>query len=195
MHKISLDAGFGCPHRLQLSNDTSGLYGGRGTGGCIYCNERGSGYGNPVFLEGGTGYGYTVANAPESVFKENIFYLKEYIKKSKKILRKKYRAEKFILYFQSFSNTLAPPDRLRELFLLDLSDDITGISIGTRADLINGEILELLNSLKIGELYSEKIPGGRDIVIELGLQTVNESTLKFINRGETFSTFKERMCD
>ncbi|MCJ7833062.1 MAG: TIGR01212 family radical SAM protein, partial [Deltaproteobacteria bacterium] len=83
VQKISLDAGLTCPNRD----------GTKGTGGCIYCNDRGSGTG-------------THAQTPS---------IGRQILQGKTILKKRYGADKFIAYFQSFSNTYAPVETLRAL--------------------------------------------------------------------------------
>jgi len=82
VQKISLDAGLGCPNRDGTV----------GRGGCIYCNEKGSGTGAARFAD-----------------------ISEQVRTGKEKLARKYRAKKFIAYFQSFSNTYAPLPRLAAL--------------------------------------------------------------------------------
>jgi len=149
VQKISLDAGLTCPNRDGLIS----------TGGCIYCNSRGSGTG---------------------AFKKGIS-ITEQIVKGKEFLRKRYKAKKFIAYFQSFSNTYGPYERLQGLYEEALAiDDIVGLSIGTRPDCIDESILTLLEDYTKEHL----------IWIEYGIQSIHDRTLKFINRGHDVNCFK-----
>lgn len=131
--------------------------------GCIYCNNRGSGTG--AYAKG--------------------ISITEQIICAKQALSKRYKARKFIAYFQSFSNTYAPVDRLKNLYDEALSiDDVVGLSIGTRPDCVNELILQLLQS------YAKK----HLIWIEYGLQSANDATLDFINRGHNFECFKKAVA-
>ncbi|MFP3867873.1 MAG: TIGR01212 family radical SAM protein [Desulfobacteraceae bacterium] len=113
VQKITLDAGLTCPNRD----------GRVGTGGCIYCNPRGSGTG-----AWSQGKSITVQ-----------------LQEGRARLGKRYQAKKFIAYFQSFCNTYAPLDRLKTLYEEALAfPEIVGLSIGTRPDCLSAEILELL---------------------------------------------------
>jgi len=116
-------------------------------------------------------------------------YLNEYLQelqsqfyKTKRHLRQKYGAKKFIVYFQSFTNTFAPLATLQTLYEKALSfDDVVGISIGTRTDCMSEEILQLLNEL--GK--------NKEVWVEYGIQTIYDSTLEKINRGHNFANIKE----
>ena len=125
------------------------------TNGCIFCGNRGSGeHLKPL-------------NIPSQV--QNFF--NSY---------KAFRANKFIVYFQNFTNTYDTIENLKEKYDSALIDDrIVGISIATRPDCITEEICKLLNS------YKNKY----EIFVELGLQTSNDKTAKFINRGYDSKTF------
>lgn len=128
--------------------------------GCIYCGNHGSG---PIFDE-----------HPPSITEQIIA--------GKKALKKKYKAEKFIVYFQAFTNTYAPLEILKRKYDEALSiDDIVGIAIGTRPDCIDNNILDML------EEYANKY----HVWIEYGLQSIHDRTLKLINRGHDSSTFFE----
>jgi len=128
--------------------------------GCIYCNSRGSGTG---------------------AFKNGIS-ITDQILMGKKNLGRRYKAKKFMAYFQSFSNTYAPVDKLEKLYDEALSvEDIVAISIGTRPDCINDDILNLL------ENYAKEYL----VWMEYGLQSVHDKTLNLINRGHDFQCFKE----
>ncbi|MDD3579815.1 MAG: TIGR01212 family radical SAM protein [Desulfobacca sp.] len=148
VQKITLDAGLTCPNRD----------GRVGTGGCIYCNPRGSGTGAWA-----KGKGITVQ-------------LQEGIAR----LGKRYKAKKFIAYFQSFCNTYAPLGQLKALYDEALAfPEIIGLSIGTRPDCLSEEILALLAHYARTHL----------IWLELGLQSAHDATLRRINRGHDAACF------
>lgn len=88
-------------------------------------------------------------------------------------------AEKFIAYFQNYSNTYADINKLREIYKQAIDEDIVQIAISTRPDCISDEILDLLEELK------KKI----DVSIEMGLQTANYHTLVKMNRGHTLAEY------
>jgi radical SAM protein (TIGR01212 family) len=96
--------------------------------------------------------------------------------------REEYGAEKFLVYFQSFTNTYAPFETLKALYEKALSfDDVVGLSIGTRSDSITEETLE----------YLAKLNEKKEIWIEFGIQSVYDETLKRINRGHDSANVKE----
>jgi radical SAM protein (TIGR01212 family) len=96
--------------------------------------------------------------------------------------REEYGAQKFLVYFQSFTNTYAPFETLKALYEKALSfDNVVGLSIGTRSDSITEETLEYLSKL------NEK----KEIWIEFGIQSVYDETLKRINRGHDSANVKE----
>lgn len=96
--------------------------------------------------------------------------------------REEYGAQKFLVYFQSFTNTYAPLETLKALYEKALSfPDVIGLSIGTRSDSITDETLDYLASLN-----KEK-----EIWIEFGIQSVFDETLEKINRGHTSENVKE----
>ncbi|MGO9313476.1 MAG: TIGR01212 family radical SAM protein [Syntrophobacteraceae bacterium] len=147
VQKITLDAGLSCPNRD----------GTLGRGGCIYCNEKGSGTGAARFAG-----------------------ISEQIRAGKERLARKYKAEKFIAYFQSFSNTYAPLSRLEALYGEALADpDIVGLSIGTRPDCVSDETLDYLAQLAQSHL----------ICMEYGLQSAKDETLERIGRGHSVAAF------
>jgi radical SAM protein (TIGR01212 family) len=95
---------------------------------------------------------------------------------------REYGAEKFLVYFQSFTNTYAPFETLKALYEKALSfDNVVGLSIGTRSDSITEETLEYL-----AELNKDK-----EIWIEFGIQSVYDETLERINRGHSSDNVKE----
>lgn len=97
-------------------------------------------------------------------------------------LRREYGATKFLVYFQSFTNTYAPFDTLKALYDEALSyDDVVGLSIGTRSDSITQETLD----------YLAELSKSKEIWIEFGIQSVYDSTLERINRGHDAQNVKE----
>ncbi|MCR1897584.1 TIGR01212 family radical SAM protein [Irregularibacter muris] len=128
-------------------------------GGCIYCGEEGAGYEN---LSNTLSVGQQM--------KENISYI-----------RKKYKAQKFIGYFQNFTNTYMPLETFKRHVKEACIEDVVELSISTRPDCISNEYLDFLYKIK-----EEK---GINITIELGLQSVNYHTLVKINRGHTLGEF------
>lgn len=130
-----------------------------GIGGCIFCSEKGS--------------GELIKQSSESITKQVKDYFNSYRAK---------RANKFIVYFQNFSNTYDTLDNLKKKYDSSLIDDrIVGISIATRPDCINEEIAKLIKS------YSDRYY----VCVELGLQTASEEIGRIINRGYTTSQFLE----
>lgn len=150
VQKITIDAGLGCPNRD----------GRIATGGCIYCNDRGSGTGAHAGGMSITGQ----------------------LLQGKQRLARRYKAKKFIAYFQSFSNTYAPVATLRSLYGEALAvDDVVGISIGTRPDCIDEDVLDLLAEFDRRCL----------VWLEIGLQSAHDATLARINRGHDFACFQQ----
>jgi len=154
---------FGC--RVQKITVDAGLScpnrdGRLSFGGCIYCNAKGSG-------TGAHAQGLSVS---------------EQLIRGKEALSRRYKAKKFIAYFQSFSNTYSSLEKLRSLYDEALAvEDVAGLSIGTRPDCVNEAILQLLES------YAKD----RLIWIEYGLQSAHDATLAFINRGHNLQCFKD----
>lgn len=102
------------------------------------------------------------------------------------IQKAKSAGNKFIAYFQSYTNTYAPVDYLRTLFTEAISHpSIVGLSIGTRPDCLPEDVLDLL-----GELNQIK-----PVWVELGLQTCHEKTALFIRRGYPLSVFEKAVSD
>lgn len=130
-----------------------------GVGGCVFCGEAGAAFEN------------LPCDMP----------VKEQFHKNKEYIGKKYKSNKFIAYFQNYSNTYMPLDKFKEYICEIAQEDIVEIAISTRPDCISDEYLDFLKSVK-NEYNIE-------ISIELGLQTVNYHTLKTINRGHTLAEF------
>ncbi len=129
-----------------------------GYGGCIYCN-------NDSFR-------------PSAC--RSVKPLREQIREGISYIKRRYSADRFIVYFQPYTNTYAPVDRLRELYLTALEEpSVVGLAIGTRPDCIDEEKLQFLESL--AQRYF--------ILVEYGLQSIYDETLRFINRGHDYATF------
>lgn len=100
----------------------------------------------------------------------------------KDVMLKKWPNAKYIGYFQANTNTYAPLSELKEKYELILKqDNVVGLNIATRPDSITPEVYD----------YLEDLNKRTDLVIELGLQTINEKTAKYINRGSTLKEFED----
>jgi hypothetical protein len=127
-------------------------------GGCIYCDGRGS-------MLRQTGELPSVG---------------EQIRRGKAFYHRNGKAEKYIAYFQTFTNTYAPAERLKALYDEALAEeDVIGLAIGTRPDCVPDETLALIRS------YAERC----DVWLEFGLQSIHDRTLMAINRGHDAAAF------
>lgn len=121
------------------------------TGGCIFCSALGGG----EFAAHGT-------DIPQQ------------LERAKKRVEAKIKTGKYIAYFQSFTNTYGPYERLKRLFYEAIAPDyIVGLSIGTRPDCLPDSTVDLL----------EEINQIKPVTVELGLQTADDSVAAYINRG------------
>lgn len=126
--------------------------------GCIFCSQNGSGDFTP----------------------QNTYSIDEQIHLAIAKVRNKIKEDKFIAYFQSFTNTYAPVDYLETIFMTAIHNPkIVGVAIGTRPDCLGEDVLTLLN----------KLNHIKPVFIELGLQTIHESTAKYINRCYPLSVY------
>lgn len=127
--------------------------------GCIYCDRKGSGTGAKIL---------------------NDLSIKEQLTTGIDWARNRYGAEKYIAYFQSYTNTFAPVAVLKDLYDQALScEGVVGLSIGTRPDCVDREKLELIYSYR----------GNYLVWIEYGLQSSHDKTLEAINRGHDVKAF------
>lgn len=116
---------------------------------------------------------------------------------TKERLERKFGAKKFLVYFQSFTNTYAPLDTLKTLYEKALSlDGVIGLSIGTRTDCITDETLDYLVELKNRALPKSLLNEGQidtnyEIWLEYGIQSIYDETLARINRGHDYANVKE----
>ena len=152
---------FGC--RVSKVNVDGGFTcpnrdGSRGTGGCIYCD-------NSSF------------SPRETV---SVIPIEEQMAAGMAYHRTRLRSEKFLIYFQKFTNTYAPTERLADLYRRALNHpDVVGISVGTRPDSISDQTIELLSELA----------RDRYVCVELGLQSMDDAILDRINRGHTLAEY------
>lgn len=110
----------------------------------------------------------------------NLLSVEEQIEQGVKNLSQRFKAQKFMSYFQAYSNTYKPVNELEKIYNSSLNHkDIVGISIGTRPDCVDEEKLNLISSYK-DDYYTW---------IEYGLQSIHDKTLKKINRGHDFVAF------
>ncbi|MFW5991627.1 MAG: TIGR01212 family radical SAM protein [Halanaerobiaceae bacterium] len=133
-----------------------------GVGGCTFCGEEGAGF----------------ENSPQKrSVKKQLFEMREYIGEN-------YGAEKFIAYFQSFTNTYLPLNKLKKYIRESMEvEDIVEIALSTRPDCISERYLNQLNSLV------KRIKPEISLSLELGLQTVNYHILKEVKRGHGLAEF------
>ena len=128
------------------------------TGGCIFCDDGGS---------------FSQAHS-------NKLSIEEQVKTGIETLSNRFKAEKFMSYFQAFSNTYKPVNELEKIYKASLCDDkIVGLSIGTRPDCVDEDKLRLISSFK-DDYYTW---------VEYGLQSIHDKTLKKINRGHDYDCF------
>lgn len=133
--------------------------GSAGVGGCTFCGEIGAGY----------------ENRPASMT------VKQQIDETVVHIAKKYKAYKYIPYFQNFSNTYLPSEKFHQYVEEACLEHVVGIAIATRPDCVHDAYLDILKDIQ--NKY------GIDIYVELGLQSVNYHTLQKVNRGHTMAEF------
>lgn len=161
LYKVSLNAGFTCPNRDGTLD----------TRGCIFCSAGGSG-----------DFAISMPDFATSL-SEIMTPLSAYTDKSVKPDK--------IAYFQAFTNTYAPTDKLEVLYREALNKpEVAGIAIATRPDCLPAEVLHLLEKLH-QEFFLNPKTGKKFIWLELGLQTIHEATTAYIRRGYPLSVFDE----
>ncbi|WP_026394576.1 TIGR01212 family radical SAM protein [Acetobacterium malicum] len=133
----------------------------KGTGGCVYCGAKGGG-------------NETLSDQ---------LSVTEQIERNTAYIGKRYHAKKFIPYFQSFSNTYCEFSDFQKWVREAIRPDVVEISISTRPDCITDEQLKFLETIKTEQAI--------DVTIELGLQSVNQETLKTIKRGHTLAEYEQ----
>lgn len=132
----------------------------KASGGCIFCDDY---YFSPSRATG-------------------IETITEQLQLGIKLLKYRYKAERFIAYFQPSTNTFAPVEELERVYRTALTHpDVIGLAIGTRPDCLGEDVLDLLETLSRETWLS----------LELGLQTIHDSSLRFLNRGHDFACFTD----
>ncbi|HEY9714051.1 MAG TPA: TIGR01212 family radical SAM protein [Chroococcales cyanobacterium] len=132
--------------------------GSRAFGGCTFCDDRGSG-------------------APTI---DQRLLVEEQLRTGIARVRKRFKANKFLAYFQAFTNTYAPEAVLKSLYDTALAhEEVVGLCIGTRPDCLPDNVLDLLAE------YARKTY----VLVEVGLQTAVNRTLETINRGHSAEEF------
>jgi hypothetical protein len=107
--------------------------------------------------------------------------LHEQLASGRSAIRRRTRATKFIAYFQAYTNTYAKVEQLRAMYEEVLKEpDVVGLSIGTRPDCVSSEVLDLLDELRAR---------GLEVVLELGLQSAFDETLRRVNRGHGLAEY------
>lgn len=128
------------------------------TGGCIFCDEGGS---------------FSQAHS-------NLLSIEEQVKVGAKTLHDRFKAQKFMSYFQAYTNTYRPVNELEKIYKSALNHpDIVGLSIGTRPDCVENDKLNLISNIA-KDYYTW---------VEYGLQSIHDKTLQKINRGHNFDCF------
>ncbi len=146
---------------VNLNLTCPNLDGNMGVGGCIFCNNQGGSYENL----------------------SSSLSIKEQVKLNKQKMQNRFGVQKFIVYFQSYTNTYQSLKSLQEMVLEIPMENVVRIDIATRPDCISVDQLAWLAEFQTTT--------GIDITLELGLQTANYHTLKRLNRGHGLSEFVE----
>ncbi|MDK2080553.1 TIGR01212 family radical SAM protein [Aliarcobacter butzleri] len=169
VYKIPISiSGFTCPN----------IDGTVARGGCSFCENDSF---SPNLQEKRTKFKLNPKISENPYLENQLKQLEMQFFATKKRLENKFGVKKFIVYFQSFTNTYAPFDTLKALYEKALSfDNVIGLSIGTRTDCMSDEILDFLV-----EKSKDK-----EIWIEYGIQSFFDETLVKINRGDTVSNMK-----
>jgi len=146
-------------------------------GGCVFCENESF---SPNFTK--ERFTLNLNSTSNPLLQKQLDSLKFQFFNTVPLLKKIYGSKKFIVYFQSFTNTYAPFETLKALYDKALGfPDVVGISVGTRTDSITDETLEYLK--KLSEKY--------EVWVEYGIQSSNDETLKRINRGHNFQNVVE----
>jgi len=149
-------------------------------GGCTFC-ENDSFSPSMDKVQPLKGFHLNLNSTQNPYLEKQIQQLSVQFESLSKRLKRDYGATKFLVYFQSFTNTYAPFETLKSLYGHALSfEDVVGLSIGTRSDSVTEETL----------VYLEKLSKEKEIWIEFGIQSVYDATLERINRGHDSANVK-----
>ncbi|MDH4944517.1 TIGR01212 family radical SAM protein [Sulfurimonas sp. C5] len=172
VYKVGINiSGFTCPN----------IDGTVAKGGCTFC-ENDSFSASTDQVQELKGFHLNLNSQENPFLEKQLLQLEQQFQAISARQKKEYGAEKFLVYFQSFTNTYAPFETLKALYDKALTfENVVGLSIGTRSDSITDETLEYLSEL------SRK----KEIWIEFGIQSVYDETLERINRGHDSANVKE----
>jgi len=172
VHKVGINiSGFTCPN----------IDGTVAKGGCTFC-ENDSFSASTDEVQELKGFHLNLNSTQNPFLDKQLKQLELQFDAISKRQAKEYGAQKFLVYFQSFTNTYAPFETLKALYDKALSfPDVIGLSIGTRSDSITDETLQ----------YLSKLSKEKEIWIEFGIQSVYDETLEKINRGHDSANVKE----
>lgn len=178
VYRIGIDGGFTCPHR---SNKHSG--------GCIYCDSQGA---SSVYLRTGESnfnrsspfekdIDATLSMKTHKSMASRLRSIDAQIIKGKKYLDTRFPNTKRSIYFQAYTNTFDTIEHLKALYDRALeSGDYVELIISTRPDCINREVVALLSS------YKQRV---QSVWVELGLQSGNDASLHYLNRGHSVTDY------
>jgi len=140
-------------------------------GGCTFClNDSFS----PNLAKNAERSYLNLQSRSNPLLEKQLRELEEQVVATRRKMREEWGTEKFLVYFQAFTNTYAPFDTLKVLYDKALTyDDVVGLSIGTRSDSVTEETLD----------YLVELSREREIWIEYGIQSIYDETLERINRG------------
>jgi len=148
-------------------------------GGCTFCQNDSF---SPNLAQNKGKFFLNLDSQSNPLIEQQLKELDYQIKTTQKYQRQNYGTQKFIVYFQAFTNTYAPFETLKTLYDKALTyPDVVGLSIGTRSDSITDETLEYL--VELSQKY--------EIWIEYGIQSVYDTTLQKINRGHSVANVEE----
>lgn len=167
VYRISVDAGFTCPHRRP-----------DGSGGCTFCDEVGS---RAVYQEDVVRDSRIVIRRGGKIDETRLEMVRRQIERGREFLGRRYGAESFILYFQAFTNTFAPPAELKKLYDFALDEGhFDELIVSTRPDCISRAHTDVLAAYRKENF---------DVWVELGLQSALDVTLRRVNRGHGVERF------
>ncbi len=180
--RVGVDAGFTCPNRMR---DPQGR-------GCVYCDSHGARAAwlrraessfrhDSAFVDDIDSISCFPSDCSENPFSFDFEDIRKQVDRGMEFIRRRYRTDHFALYLQSFSNTFAPVDKLRELYGFAVSlHDWEGFIVSTRPDCLDDEKLDLLAS------YRERCG---TVSVELGLQSGSDRILRAMDRGHDVQCF------
>lgn len=166
VYRVTVDAGFTCPN----------VDGTVAVGGCVFCDNRSFSPNRRLPI--------VVSPPSQGAGRGGI---REQVERGINTLSARFGAEKFLAYFQAATNTYAPVDKLRRLYDEALQHPrVLGLAIGTRPDCVPDDVLDLL----------EKYARTHYVLVELGLQSIHDRSLDWMNRGHHYDAFADaiRRC-